>query len=183
LTGLASAIYPAERIIPDKFFAMETSPSTFNPDGGGLPSFVDRPKTSVRIVTVAVGTVSAFLLYQAVVEPPAQRIIWWVVFGTFILCTLLAIREFLFRPVRVTTIKPTRREVVLDESAPLRRRRSITSLPHGSRFEITLCDSDNRLAYEVRIRAADNKWITIADFLSKEEAEVMADRANADLNG
>jgi hypothetical protein len=164
-------------------FKMETSSNLSQSTGGDLPSLVDRPKTSVRVVTVAVWTVSAFLLYKAVVEPPAQSLVWWVVFGMFLLCTVLTIREFLFRPVRVTTIRPRSREVVLEESAPLRKRRSVKCLPLGSKFEISLCDSDNTLAYEVRIRTADNRWLTVADFLSKHEAEDMADRANAELNG
>jgi hypothetical protein len=162
---------------------METSSTPSKPTCGDLPSLVDRPKTSVRVVTVGVWMVSAFLLYKAMVEPPAQRVVWWLVVGMFILCTVLTIREFLFRPVRVTTIRPRSRELVLEEAAPLRKRRSVKSLPFGSKFEIALCDSDNTLAYEVRIRTADNKWLTVADFLSKHEAEEMAESANAQLNG
>jgi hypothetical protein len=101
----------------------------------------------------------------------------------FILCTVLTVRELSFRPVRVTTIRSRSREVVLEEAAPLRKRRSVKSLPFGAKFEISLGDSDNSLAYEVRIRTADNKWLTIAEYLSKEEAEIIADRANAELNG
>jgi hypothetical protein len=164
-------------------FGMETSSNLSKATGSDLPSLVDRPKTSVRVVTVGVWTVSAFLLYKAMVESPVQSVFWWTVVGMFILCTVLTLREFLFRPVRVTTIRPTSREVVLEEAAPLRKRRSVKSLPLGSKFEISLCDSDNTLAYEVRIRTADNKWLTVADFLSKLEAEEMADRANAELNG
>jgi hypothetical protein len=160
---------------------METTSNT-RPAGVDLTSLVDRPKARVRVVTVGVWAVSAFLLYKAVVEPPAQSVVWTVV-GMFLLCTVLTIREFLFRPIRVTTIRPRSREVVLEEAAPLRRRRSVKSLPFGTKFEITLCDSDNSLAYEVRIRTADNKWLTVADYLSKEEAKIMADRANAELNG
>jgi hypothetical protein len=137
-------------------FGMETSSNLSKATGSDLPSLVDRPKTSVRVVTVGVWTGSAFLLYKAMVEP-AQRVFWWTVVGMFMLCTVLTIREFLFRPVRVTTIRPTSREVVLEEAAPLRKRRSVKSLPFGSKFEISLCDSDNTLAYEVRIRTADNK--------------------------
>jgi hypothetical protein len=162
---------------------METSSNLSQPTGGDLPSLMDRPKTSVRVVTVAVWAVSAFLLYKAVVEPPAQSVVGWIVVGMFLLYTVLTIREFLLRPVRVTTIRPRSREVVLEEAAPLRKRRSVKSLPFGSKFEISLCDSDNTLAYEVRIRTADNRWLTVADFLSKHEAEDMANRANAELNG
>lgn len=167
---------------------METISNPSQPTSGDLQSLVDRPlvdkpKTSVRVVTVAVWAVSAFLLYKAVVEPPAQSVFWWAVVGMFTLCTVLAIRELLFRPVRVTTIRPRSREVVLEEAAPLRKRRSIDSIPFGAKFEIALCDSDNTLAYEVRIRTANNRWLTVADFLSREKAEDMADRANDELDG
>jgi len=30
---------------------------------------------------------------------------------------------------------------------------------------------------------SDNQWLTVAEYLSKEEAEIIADRANAALNG
>ena len=162
---------------------MATNANTSRPVGAGLPSFVDRPKTNIRVVTVGVWAVSTFLVYKAIVEPPAQRVIWWIAVGMFILCTVLTIREFLFRPVRVTTIRARDREIVLEEHALLRKRRWVSSVPLGSKFEISLCDSDNALAYEVRIRTADNKWLTIAEYLSKHEAEEMADRANAAMSG
>jgi hypothetical protein len=162
---------------------MEPRSNQSKPTGGDFPTIVDRPKTSVRIATFAVWTVSCFLLYKAVLEPPAQSVVWWIVVGMFTLCSFLTIREFLLRPVRITTIRPRSRELVLEETALLRKRRSVTTLPFGSKFEISLCDSDNTQAYEVRVRTADKKWLTVADFLSKHHAEEIADRANAELSG
>jgi hypothetical protein len=39
----------------------------------------------------------------------------------FALCSILVIREFFYRPVRLTTVCPERRQIVLEESTPLRK--------------------------------------------------------------
>jgi hypothetical protein len=146
-------------------------------------TIVDRPKLSLRLVSLAVWSVSAFLFYKAMVEPPRSHAVLWGVFGIFALCSILLLREFFFRPVRVTMICPERREIVLEESAPLRKRRVVTAIPAGDDFQIFRCDSDNDIAYGVRIRSKDKGWLTIAEYVPKQKAEEMARHANAKLRG
>lgn len=145
--------------------------------------FVDRPKARLRVVSLLVWGVSAFLLYMAVIDPPGQS---WVVFGAFAifgLCCYSVIHEFLLRPARVTTVRPLQRQVVVEETARWRKNELTVSLPPGTRFETFLCDSDNDIAYGVRIKSVDKRWITVAEYVSKDAAERLAREANARLCG
>jgi hypothetical protein len=154
---------------------------TVGPGGDEAPfTFVDRPKASLRVVTVAVWLVSCFLLYKAVVEPPPEPWILWALLAFFALCGYGVIREFMLRPMRVTTV--LRRRVVLEETAPWRKSRLVASIPPGAYFEIFSCDSDSDMS-GVRIQSKDNGWLTIAEFVSKEDAELLARDANARLLG
>ncbi len=148
---------------------------------GAVLSFVDRPKVSLRAVTLAVWGVGGFLLYKAVVERPPGPWILTAALAFFAVCSYAVIWEFMCRPVRVTTIRASRREVVVQETAPWRRKEIVSSIPPGGRFETFPCDSDNVMYFGVRIRSQGGKWVTIADYLSKGAAEYLAREANGKL--
>src|SRR5258708_25344406 len=106
----------------------------FEPEAGNKPyTFVDRPKISLRIVSLLVWGVSGFLLYKAVVEPPAELWARWGILAIFALCCYSVIHEFMLRPARVTTIRAAQRQVVIQETAPWRKREIVASLPPGTR--------------------------------------------------
>ena len=140
-------------------------------------TFVDRPKTYLKIVTLMIWGVACFLLYKALGEP----VLSWplpITSAFFVLCSCLVLREFLFRPTRVTTLNPDHSEIVIQETAPLRRRRVAASLSKASRFEVRQCDSENTASFEVRIQSNDRGWVIVAEYLSKNAAEHLADDAN-----
>jgi hypothetical protein len=158
-----------------------------------ISTFVDRPKRALRVVTMAIWGVACFLLYEAVVTKPDE--LWvlprdgrifrlWVLPGTagfFAWCCCLVVREFKLRPTRVTTVCRLRREVVVQETAPWRKRRVVASVSPGSRFEIFRCDGSDVMYFGVRIRSQEDSWVTIADYLLKNQAEDLARAANAKL--
>ncbi len=155
----------------------------FGPATEGAYTFVDRPKTSLKVVTLLVWTVSRYLIYKAVVQPPPQP---WAVPGIlliFALCSYSVLHEFMLRPMRVTTIRPLERQIVVQETARWRKTERVISIPRGDRFEIFQCDSDNAVAHGVRIRSTDRKWLTVAEYLSKDAAEGLARDANSRLGG
>jgi hypothetical protein len=63
--------------------------------------------------------------------------------------------------------------MVLEESAPLRKRRVVTAIPAGNDFQIFRCESDNDFTYGVRIQSKDRCWLTIAEYVPKQKAEEM----------
>jgi hypothetical protein len=87
----------------------------------------------------------------------------------------------MLRPTRVTTIRPLQRQVVVQETAPWRKNELVASIPPGARFEIFQCDGDNSLAHGVRIKSTDKGWLTVAEYVSKEDAEAIASAANSRL--
>jgi hypothetical protein len=50
-------------------------------------TFVDRPKASLRVASLLVWSVSGFLLYKAVVEPPAETWALWGGLAIFAVCS------------------------------------------------------------------------------------------------
>jgi hypothetical protein len=141
-------------------------------------TFVDRPKTSLRIVSVLVWSVSAFLLYKAIVESAPNPWILWGALAIFAVCCYSLVHEFMLRPTRVTTIHPLERQVVVQETAAWRKKKLGASISPGIRFEVFQCESDNSLAHGVRIKSPDNGWLTIAEYVSAENAERLARQAN-----
>jgi len=180
--GHNSAIYSEITcvLVAEERAARDNRPvQTLRPDGDDtLFTFVDRPKASLRIVTLAVWAVASFLLYKALIERPPQPWVLRLALAFFVLCCCLVLREFMLRPVRVTTVCPLRRQVVIRETAPWHKRQRATTIPPGARFEIFQCDSDDVAYFGVRIRSQDKSWLTVAEFLSKENAEDLADEAN-----
>jgi hypothetical protein len=73
--------------------------------------------------------------------------------------------------------------VVVEETAPWRKREIVVSIPAGTRFEIFECDSDNSVAHGVRIKSIDKGWFTVAEYVSREDAECLASDANSKLLG
>jgi hypothetical protein len=144
-------------------------------------TFIDAPKTSLRVASLLVWSVCAFLLYKAVVEPPSESWIVWGLFAMFAVCCYSVIHEFMLRPMRVTTVRPLQRQIVIQETARWRRKELVASIPPGSRFEIFQCDSDNNQAYGVRIKSTDKGWVTVAEYVSKERSERLASDANSCL--
>jgi hypothetical protein len=144
-------------------------------------TFVDSPKTSLRVVSLLVWSVCAFLLYKAVVDPPSESLVMWGVCVLFAACCYSVIHEFMLRPMRVTTVLPMQRQIVVQETAPWRKREVVASIPPGARFDVFQCDSDNNCAYGVRIKLADKRSVTIAEYVSKEKAERLAGDANSRL--
>lgn len=139
--------------------------------GTGPYTFVDRPKTSLKVVSVVVWIVTAFLMYKALVEPPEERWAVFMMFAVFCACSYAVMHEFLLRPTRQTTIHPLQRRVVVQETSWGRNRELVRSIAPDTRFEIFECDSDNSAAYGVRVKAMENGWLTVAEFLSKTHAE------------
>jgi hypothetical protein len=82
-------------------------------------TIVDRPKLSLRLVSLAVWSVSVFLFCKALVERTPSHAVLWGVLGMFALCSILLLRGFFFRPVRVRTIYRNARKV-LEQSASWR---------------------------------------------------------------
>ena len=144
-------------------------------------TFVDRPKTILRVVSLLVWAVSAFLVYKVFVEPPLQTRVVWGVLAIFALCCYSVINEFMLRPTRITTIRPLERRVVVQETARWRKKEVVVAIPPGTRFEVFPCDSDNTVAYGVRIKPAGKGWLTVAEYISKESAERVAREANSKL--
>jgi hypothetical protein len=52
-----------------------------------------------------------------------------------------------------------------------------------ARFEVFRCDSDSTEGYGVRIRAQDNSWLTIAEYVSEKKANTLSRGCDADLRG
>ena len=145
-------------------------------------SLVDGPKASLRIASLLVWSVSAFLLYKAVVEPPTESWVLWGVLAIFAVCCYSVINEFMLRPTRVTTIRPLQRQLVVQETARWHKRELVVSIPTSARFEVVHRDRDMNL-YEVRIKSTDKGWVTVAEYVSKENGERMARDANSRLLG
>lgn len=142
-------------------------------------TFVDPPKTGLRVASLIVWCGSAFLLYKAGVGAPSEGRVLWGALGIFAVCCYSVVHEFMLRPMRVTTIFPSRRQVVVEETAPWRKRQKVTAIHPGARFEVFRCDSDNAEGYGVRIRSQHNGWLTIAEYVSEENAERLARDANS----
>ena len=140
---------------------------------------VDGPKTSFRIASLLVWSASAFLVYKAVVRWQTGWILWLVI-AFFGICCYGVVNEFMLRPTRVTTIRPLQRQLVVQETARWRKKELVASIPRSARFEVVRCDSDMNL-YEVRIKSTDKGWVTVAEYVSKENAERMARDANCRL--
>jgi len=117
------------------------------------------------------------------VDPPAELWARWGILAIFALCCYSVIHEFMLRPTRVTTIRAAQRQVVVQETAPWRKSEIVVSIPPGTRFEIFECDSDNSVAHGVRIKSIDKGWFTVAEYVSKEDAECLASDANSKLLG
>ena len=163
--------------------ARQCSVQMFGPQTEDTPySFVDRPRTSFRVVSVLVWTASAFLLYKAVMEPPTESWAFWGALAIFAVCCYSVINEFMLRPTRVTTIRPVERQLVVQETALWRKKELIASIPRGACFEIALRDGDMNL-YEVRIKSTNKGWVTVAEYVSKEDAARIARDANSRLFG
>jgi hypothetical protein len=146
-------------------------------------TFVDRPKTSLRVLALLGCAVTGFLTYKAVVEPPPVSWAVWAAFGMFAVCCYSAIHEFMLRPTRVTTIHPLERQVVVQETARWRRKELVASIPPGACFEIFPCDNDNSDAYGVRVKSTEGGWLTAAEYVSKDTAEYLTREANYRLFG
>jgi hypothetical protein len=84
----------------------------------------------------------------------------------------------MLRPTRVTTIRPLERQVIVQETAQWRKKRLVASISPDVRFEVFQCESDNSLAHGVRIKSQDKGWITVAEYVSTENAERLAREAN-----
>ena len=69
---------------------MQAQSST--PDSGSF-TYVDKPKTNMRVTTLLVWGVSCFLLYKAFTVPPVNPWIFWLVIGFFGLCCSLLVRD------------------------------------------------------------------------------------------
>jgi hypothetical protein len=105
------------------------------------------------------------------------------ILAIFAFCCYSVIHELMLRPTRVTTIRAAQRQVVVEETAPWRKREIVVAIPPGTRFEIFECDSDNSVAHGVRIKSMDKRWFTVAEYVSKENAECLASDANSKLPG
>jgi len=143
--------------------------------------FVDRPKLGNRIATLLVFAASVYMLSRVMVMPLAQPWAKWGVGVLFLFCFSALVREFLFRPVRVTTIDGKRRLVTIEETAPLREKRLMVPITSDLRFVASQSDSENRVSYEVRYRTKEYGMLRLVEYVSKEEAESVARRANAAL--
>ena len=88
----------------------------------------------------------------------------------------------MLRPTRVTTLWPLERRLLAQETAAWRKKELVVSIPPGALFEIAFCDRDTDL-YEVRIKSAENGWVTVAEYVSKNSAEHIARDANSRLLG
>ena len=145
-------------------------------------SLVHAPRSSLRIASLLVWSVSAFLLYKAVAEPSAPSWALWGALAIFVLCCYSVINEFMLRPTRATTILPLERRLLVRETAAWRKKERALSIPPGARFEIAFCDRDANL-YEVRIKSTDKDWVIVAEYVAKEDAERIARDANYALLG
>jgi hypothetical protein len=144
---------------------------------------MDPPKTGLRVAWILVWCVSAFLLYKAVVEAPPEGWVLWGALGFFAIGCYSVVREFMLRPMRTTTtVFPARREIVVEETAPWRKRRTVTSIPASARFEVFRCDGDSTEGFGVRIRAQDINWLTLAGHVTEERAESVAHDVNSRLS-
>jgi hypothetical protein len=130
-------------------------------------TLVDPRKAGLRIASLIVWCGSVFLLYKAAVEAPSEGWVLWGTLGIFAVCCYSVVHEFMLRPMRVTTVFPWRRQIVVQETAPWRKRQKVTSIPPAARFEVFRCDSDNAEGYGVRVRSQDNGWLTIAEYVSE----------------
>ena len=142
--------------------------------------FVDRPRAGRKIATVILLGVAACLLSWVLAHPPLQPRGNWVAGGIFLFGLVAMAREFLFRPLRVTTIHPDRLVIVIEETSPLRERRIVAAITTTTRFEISSRDGDN-LSYEVRLLTKEHGWLRVMAYVSTNEAEDIARRANAGL--
>ena len=145
-------------------------------------SLTHSPRRSLRLTSVLVWSVAAFLLYKAVRDPAAPSWASWGAFAMFALCCYSVINEFMLRPTRTTTIQPRERQLLVQEIAAWRKKEKIISIAPGAVFEIAFCDRDANL-YEVRIKSAGKRWVLVADYVSKEDAERIARDANSKLRG
>jgi hypothetical protein len=167
-----------------KCHAGQYSVDAFGPEIEKTPyTFTDERKINLRVVSVLVWSVSAFLLYKGVVETPIDVRVWWITIAIFVLCSGSVVYEFMYRPRRVTTIRLQERQVVIQETAPWRSKSLVASIPPGMHFEVFQCDSDNTVAHGVRIRSSEKRWITVAEYVSREKAELLAREANLRLMG
>jgi hypothetical protein len=71
---------------------------------------------------------------------------------------------------------------MVQETARWRKKELVASIPPGARFEVVQGDRDTNL-YEVRIKSTDKGWVTVAEYVSKENAERIACDANSRLLG
>ena len=145
-------------------------------------TFVDRPKLYPKVVTLLIWGVAAYLAYKGLDEP----LLSWprILTGTFfLLCCVLLIREFLFRPTRTTTLNAAKRELVIEETSLCRHRQMVATLSVADRFEIHQIDSDNTASFEVRLKSIEHGWLVIAEYLPRMAAERLADEVNCAIRG
>jgi hypothetical protein len=136
--------------------------------------FVDKPKVSQKVGSLLFTAVTGFMFSMAVVSGPSAGVFFWGPTGLFALGCLLTTREFLYRPVRITTIDPAKSELVVEETAPLRRRRIVAQIPRGACFETYACDADGTPYFGVRVKAEHGGWIVVGDYLLRHKAEALA---------
>jgi hypothetical protein len=123
------------------------------------------------------------MVSRVLLMPLAQPWARWGVCAMFAICFAALVREFLFRPVKVTTIDVRSRLVTIEETAPLREKRRMVPITSDLRFVASGSGSENRVSYEVRYRTKEYGMLRLVEYVSKEEAESIARRANAALTG
>jgi len=144
-------------------------------------TFVDRPRVSHRIVTLAIFGVSVFALSKVIANPPSEPWGIWAASGICLLCVAALANQFLFRPVRVTTIDPKKGLIVIEEKAPLRERCLAVPITFRTHFDVSQDDGENNLSFRVRLRSEEHRPLPVMEFLSKTHAEEIARQANAGL--
>ena len=144
-----------------------------------LYRLAERPKSYLRVLSLLVWSASVLLLYMLIIHPSAQSWPVWAAFAMFVLFSVIG--EFLLRPARIPSARPLRRQVVVQQMARWRNNEMGVSLPPGTRFEIFVCHGGHGGGYGVRIKSADQRWITVAEYVSKEAAERLAGEANSRL--
>lgn len=152
------------------------------PEADGVYTVVDRRRPAVKAMTALVWFGASYMLYRVKLQPPADQP--FAVPGTivfFAVCSFLLVYELMLHPIRVTTIRPLQREVVIRETARWRKRERVMPIGPGIYFEMHRWDSEASSSYGVRFRSPNKKWLTIAEHLSKDEAERIAREANARL--
>jgi len=143
---------------------------------------VDRPKMHLKLGSLLVLGGTGFLLYKSIMVPSLSG---WQEAGPcaiFALSCYAVVREFRLRPTRRTTIDADRHQVIVRESAAWRERELAGTVASGDRFEVYTCDHETG-SRGVRIKTAERKWLVIAEYLRKEDAEWLMRKANVKLTG